>query len=494
MDKRQFLEQTIDRIRDLDLDLIIEKYVDLPKRVSGSYLGICPFHNDTRLGSFVVTPRKGIFKCFACDKGGDAIKFVSLHTGVNYVEAAFEIALQERIISQDEYEEYFQRKRYFKKDVEQIESIYTQIDKNKNKSNKASPQILDKVLTLFLDGLKVSEEHKEYLNVTRGLSDDIIEKREYRSYPTPGAMNNLIKSLEEKQDDIVLIQAAKKGREESCNQDMPFVDAVLFAIPGFFQRNKKGNWEWEFPNNKGLLLPIRNAINQIVGLQIRRDEKDEQRGRYFWFSSSFALYDDKSRYGTSSGSPLDVIYPEEEPNQILFITEGRFKSEIITEKLNSTSISVQGVSNWKGINIEIAKAEKEIMKKYPSFKGFSTVFVAFDSDMSYKYQVYDQLKKMSDFISSTKINNKLLSVGYVHWEGENKGIDDLLINKHFDNRQDYKNLFNIHNKDYWDTEYAKQLEAVRIKKKVNHVYELSQDDLKEGIHIGKKQKDIEKVS
>ena len=48
MDKRQFLEQTIDTVRNLDIADVISRYIDLPKKASGGYLGLCPFHNDTR--------------------------------------------------------------------------------------------------------------------------------------------------------------------------------------------------------------------------------------------------------------------------------------------------------------------------------------------------------------------------------------------------------------------------------------------------------------
>ncbi|HAJ19879.1 MAG TPA: hypothetical protein DCL95_07445, partial [Rhodospirillaceae bacterium] len=38
--------------------------------------GLCPFHADTRPGSFVVNKATGAFKCFSCgEQGGDIITF-----------------------------------------------------------------------------------------------------------------------------------------------------------------------------------------------------------------------------------------------------------------------------------------------------------------------------------------------------------------------------------------------------------------------------------
>ena len=53
---------------------VISQYVELHKTGS-NYKGLCPFHTE-KTPSFVVEPNKGLFYCFGCQKGGDAIKFV----------------------------------------------------------------------------------------------------------------------------------------------------------------------------------------------------------------------------------------------------------------------------------------------------------------------------------------------------------------------------------------------------------------------------------
>jgi DNA primase len=64
---------------------IVGDYVSLKKR--GAHLvGLCPFHNE-KTPSFVVTPAKGIYKCFGCGKAGTAATFLQDHEGMNFVEA-----------------------------------------------------------------------------------------------------------------------------------------------------------------------------------------------------------------------------------------------------------------------------------------------------------------------------------------------------------------------------------------------------------------------
>ena len=48
---------------------IVSKRVELKHRGS-EYVGLCPFHDDTK-HSLNVNPQKQIFKCFACGAGGD---------------------------------------------------------------------------------------------------------------------------------------------------------------------------------------------------------------------------------------------------------------------------------------------------------------------------------------------------------------------------------------------------------------------------------------
>ena len=78
--------ETVDRIFDAaNIVDIVSDYVTL-KRKGVNYVACCPFHNE-KTPSFVVSPSKGVFKCFGCGKGGNAVTFVMEQESVSYPEA-----------------------------------------------------------------------------------------------------------------------------------------------------------------------------------------------------------------------------------------------------------------------------------------------------------------------------------------------------------------------------------------------------------------------
>ena len=79
-------QNTIDRIIDAaQIQDVVGDYIALKKRGT-NLLGLCPFHNE-KTPSFMVSPAKGIFKCFGCGKGGNAVHFVMSHEQITYYEA-----------------------------------------------------------------------------------------------------------------------------------------------------------------------------------------------------------------------------------------------------------------------------------------------------------------------------------------------------------------------------------------------------------------------
>ncbi|MBS1786743.1 MAG: DNA primase [Acidobacteria bacterium] len=73
-----------------DILRIVGDYVSLKKK-GNNYWACCPFHNE-KTPSFSVNPSKGLFKCFGCGKGGDAITFVMEIEGAPFPEAVKTVA------------------------------------------------------------------------------------------------------------------------------------------------------------------------------------------------------------------------------------------------------------------------------------------------------------------------------------------------------------------------------------------------------------------
>ena len=64
---------------------VISDFVSLKKK-GVNFMACCPFHNE-KTPSFVVSPAKGLYKCFGCGKGGNAVTFVMEHEKLTYIEA-----------------------------------------------------------------------------------------------------------------------------------------------------------------------------------------------------------------------------------------------------------------------------------------------------------------------------------------------------------------------------------------------------------------------
>ena len=100
---------TIERIIDSsEITDVVQDFITLKKR-GVNFIGLCPFHNE-KTPSFTVSPSKGIFKCFGCGKGGNAVNFVMEHEHISWVEALkflaakYGIEIIEKEISPEEKE------------------------------------------------------------------------------------------------------------------------------------------------------------------------------------------------------------------------------------------------------------------------------------------------------------------------------------------------------------------------------------------------------
>jgi DNA primase len=80
-------DDVIAQIRDkADIVAVIGQHVQL-KKAGRNYKGLCPFHGE-KTPSFSVSPDKGFFHCFGCQKKGDVFTFVMELEGKSFVEAA----------------------------------------------------------------------------------------------------------------------------------------------------------------------------------------------------------------------------------------------------------------------------------------------------------------------------------------------------------------------------------------------------------------------
>ncbi|UCG30601.1 MAG: DNA primase [candidate division WOR-3 bacterium] len=76
--------------RQTDIVDIIGRYVQL-KKMGKNYRGLCPFHSEKN-PSFYVNPEKGIYYCFGCKKGGNAINFLMEYEKLDFPDAIKRLA------------------------------------------------------------------------------------------------------------------------------------------------------------------------------------------------------------------------------------------------------------------------------------------------------------------------------------------------------------------------------------------------------------------
>ncbi len=90
------LDEDVARVREAtDLVALVSEHVAL-KRVGRNYAGLCPFHTE-KSASFSVSPEKGVYYCFGCNKSGDAISFIRDVEHLDFVEAVERLAARANI-------------------------------------------------------------------------------------------------------------------------------------------------------------------------------------------------------------------------------------------------------------------------------------------------------------------------------------------------------------------------------------------------------------
>jgi DNA primase len=81
-----------DLLSRIDIVDVIGRHVQL-KKGGANLMGLCPFHGE-KSPSFSVSPSKQFYYCFGCGASGDAIRFLTEHTGASFRDAVTDLAQQ----------------------------------------------------------------------------------------------------------------------------------------------------------------------------------------------------------------------------------------------------------------------------------------------------------------------------------------------------------------------------------------------------------------
>ncbi len=148
-----FHEAALEVKNSLDITEVVKRHVILKKSGSG-WVGCCPFHKE-KTPSFHVTPSLGIFKCFGCGEGGNAVSFLMKINNMSYAE----------VIKQEAYNLG-------------IEIAEGRSDEGFAQKREAALEVLELAANYYHENLLNASEAlpaRDYLK-NRGITAEIIEK------------------------------------------------------------------------------------------------------------------------------------------------------------------------------------------------------------------------------------------------------------------------------------------------------------------------------
>ena len=210
-------KETIDKIFDaVRIEEVIGDFVSDLKKKGVNYMACCPFH-DEKTPSFSVSPSKGIYKCFGCGKGGNAINFVMEHEHFTYPEALRYLAKKYNI------------------EIEEKQMTKKQVDNNNEKSslflvNEFARDFFIKNLNDKSEGNKIG---LSYL-LERGISNEMINLFEI-GYALENN-NNLSTEIISNSFDKDLVVKSGLSKEKGDQLYDFFNTRVIFPIHSFSGR------------------------------------------------------------------------------------------------------------------------------------------------------------------------------------------------------------------------------------------------------------------
>ena len=205
--------ETVDRIyAAANIVDIVGDYVTL-KRKGVNYQACCPFHNE-KTPSFVVSPSKGVYKCFGCGKGGNAVTFLMEHENVTYPEALKMVA-----------------KRY---GIEVREKELTPEEERRNNDRESMFALNGWAADYFADYLHHESEGMSvgmaYFRQTRGMTDATIQKFGLGFCPAKGDKMSKDALAAGYKEEFLLSTGLSLKRESDGSLFDRFHDRVMFPV------------------------------------------------------------------------------------------------------------------------------------------------------------------------------------------------------------------------------------------------------------------------
>lgn len=243
------LEELVTQIKDkLDIVDVVSEQVILKKK-GNHYWGLCPFHKE-KTPSFSVNPELGIFKCFGCGEGGDAIKFIMKTQNREFMDVVRDLA----------------------------DRFHLEMPKNLKAEN--SPKGLKEEM------VRACTKAAEFYNI-RLKNDKSKETTSVLKYlENRGITEDII-------DTYTLGVAPKEYSVFYTKFKDEFTDEILEKA-GLIVKSKDGRYIDRFRNR--VIIPIKNEFGEVVAFGARAIEKD-QNPKYLNSADSLIYNKSKLLYG-----------------------------------------------------------------------------------------------------------------------------------------------------------------------------------------------------
>lgn len=339
--------------------------IDLPPSGRSSLNVSCPCCDDSpRKKHLNINLKKEVFRCPRCGISGGIFDLYSLYT--NVPREKVRKALVERLGIPEGSKP--KQKKNFELQAKE-ECPITDIE------------LRHATYSALLSKLSLAADHRDNL-LNRGLTDDDIKRLGYKSTPVVG-MSALAKQL----------------RSEGY---------YLAGVPGFF-KDKAGSWTFVH-EQRGILIPVRDRLGRIQGLQIRRDNVTKRKFR--WISS--ADMDEGCR-----AEGWTHLVGKVRPTIVL--TEGPMKADVINALTGLTVLAVPGVNTLTQLELAL-KDLKSV--------GLVEIKTAFDMDFATNQHVQNGYNSLLNMLGEMGFR-----YGTYLWDPTYKGLDDYIWEHCFQRRK-----------------------------------------------------------
>ena len=310
------LEEVVSEIKSrLDIVEVVSEQVILKKN-GNHYWGLCPFHKE-KTPSFSVNPQMGIYKCFGCGEGGDALSFIMKTKNMEFMDVIKDLAQKYGI----------EMPVTFKKDAG-------------TKNLKEQMMLACEKAAVFYHDLLINHKSQEIKEATDYLTDRSISREIIDKFMLGLAPKNF----------TTLYDVLKKD----------FSDEVLEKAGLILKAKEKKGYIDRFRGR--IIIPIQNENGEFVAFGARA-LSSEQSPKYL--NSADSLIYNKSRLLYGLYTAKDAIKAEDG----VILMEGYF--DVI-------SAQAHGVENVVGVcGTALTSDHIKLLSRYTKSRR---IYLSFDTD------------------------------------------------------------------------------------------------------------------